>query len=118
MVVGSIGTCMTRTVHKRPGRRTGWHTPRPSGRTLHSTVAHLGPAETYDGPVLRRLHGDRQSVSYPHSGCATPHAVLLASIRTPWSRALPHGPPRRHVCDPLRAGAREHAILHDLSPHP
>jgi hypothetical protein len=74
------------------------------------------PADT--GPVLSRLRGDRQSVSHLQSGCATPHAVLLASIRTPWSRALPRGPPRRHVCDPLRAGAREHAILHDLSPYP
>src|SRR5215813_3122207 len=77
---------------------------------------YLGPADT--GPVLRRLRGDRQSVSHLQSGCATPHAVLLASIRTPWSRALPHGSPRRHVCDPLRAGAREHAILHDRSPCP
>src|SRR4029434_8041342 len=67
MVVVSTGTCMTRTVHKRPGRRTGWHTPRPSGRTPHSTVAYLGPAETYDGPGLRRLRGDRQSGSHTTS---------------------------------------------------
>src|ERR1043166_6191183 len=116
MVVVSPGTWMTRPVHQRPSMRTGWHTQRLSGRTPPSMVASLGPADT--GPVLRRLRGDRQSVSHPHSGFAPPHAVLLASIRTPWSRALPHGPPRRHVCDPLRAGAREHTILHDLSPSP
>ena len=116
MVVVSTGTCMTRTVHKRPCMRTGWHTQRPSGRTPHRTVAYLGPADT--GPVLSRLRGDRQSVSHPQSGFATPHAVLLASIRTPCSRALPRGPPRRHVCDHLWAGARGHSITHDLSPYP
>lgn len=80
MVVVYTGTFMTRTVHKRPCLRTGWHTQRPSGRTPHRTVAYLGPAETYDGPVLSRLRGDRQSVSHTQSGFATPHAVLLASI--------------------------------------
>jgi len=60
--------------------RTGWHTQRPSGRTPHSTVAYLGPADKYYGPVLSRLRGDRQSVSHTQSGFSTPHAVLLASI--------------------------------------
>src|SRR5262249_39884227 len=97
---------------------TGWHTPRPSGRTPHRTVASLGPAETYDGPVLRRLRGDRQSGSHTQSGFAPPHAVLLASLSTPCSRALPRGPPRRHACDHRRAGARGHSIPPDLLPCP
>jgi len=97
MVVVSTGTCMTRTGHKRPGMRTGWRTQRPSGRTPHRTVAYRGPVETYDGPVLSRLRGDRQSDSHTHSGCATPPAVRLASICTHYSRALSRGPPRCHV---------------------
>src|SRR5262245_44864587 len=57
MVVVYTGTFMTRTVHKCPCMRPGWYTQRPSGRTSHSTVAYLGPADTYYGPVLSRCEG-------------------------------------------------------------
>ena len=93
---GPYRDIMTRTVHERLSMRTGWYTQRLSGRTPHRTVAYLGPADTYDGPVLSRLRGARQSVRHPHSGFTTPPAVLLASLCTHCSRALPRGPPRRH----------------------
>src|SRR5262249_18882032 len=75
MVVVSTGTCMTRPVRKRPYIRTGWHTQKPSGRTLPSPVAYLGPADT--GPVLSHLRGDRQSVSTPAQRVCHPSCCPL-----------------------------------------